>query len=105
MNKTVLVTSILLLSSGHVFADRSSAPCSVGCTESIVNLAVSGIPAGPAGTNGTDGTNGTNGQGVPTGGAPGQVLVKLSGTPFDTERDGTYLPMMKCGVSAKMQTD
>jgi trimeric autotransporter adhesin len=40
------------------------------------------------GTNGADGapgTNGTNGQGIPTGGAPGQILVKVDSTDYNTQ--------------------
>lgn len=39
---------------------------------------------GDTGTAGTNGTNGTNGQGVPTGGAAGQVLSKVNATDFNT---------------------
>ena len=34
--------------------------------------------------NGTNGTNGTNGQGVPVGGATGQVLAKVNSTDYNT---------------------
>lgn len=84
-----MVTSIILLSSGHAFADRSSAPCSVGCTNKIVNLAVSQIPAGPQGVPGAvgpQGTPGADGQGVPAGGVEGQVLLK-----GDSETEWEYL--------------
>ena len=35
--------------------------------------------------NGEDGADGADGEGVPTGGATGEVLAKVSGTDFDTE--------------------
>lgn len=44
------------------------------------------------GLQGTNGTNGTNGQGVPTGGATGTVLVKNSGTNYDTSWVSTISP-------------
>lgn len=46
---------------------------------------VSDGPQGPQGPAGQDGTNGQNGEGVPTGGAAGQVLKKSSGADYDTE--------------------
>lgn len=39
---------------------------------------------GAPGADGQDGTNGTNGQGVPTGGASGQILAKTSATDYAT---------------------
>jgi len=41
-------------------------------------------PTGAAGANGTNGTNGANGQGVPSGGAAGQVLSKVNATDYNT---------------------
>lgn len=40
---------------------------------------------GPTGPAGADGTDGADGEGVPTGGATGQVLAKASGANYDTE--------------------
>lgn len=47
---------------------------------------------GVQGTAGTNGTNGTNGQGVPTGGTSGQILLKNSGTNYDTSWTSTFAP-------------
>lgn len=46
----------------------------------IKNKSVIEVYIGPRGR---AGTNGTNGQGVPTGGTPGQILAKNSGTNYD----------------------
>lgn len=83
----------------------------------IVNDAGNGIglgstvavgPQGPAGPAGTNGTNGTNGQGVPAGGATAAILVKNSGTDYDTQwRDliasdiPNALPVAKTTVGAQ----
>lgn len=42
-------------------------------------------PVGPAGPAGANGANGTNGQGVPVGGAAGQLLAKIDGVDYNTE--------------------
>ena len=42
-------------------------------------------PAGPAGPAGSAGPVGANGQGVPVGGAAGQVLSKIDGTNYNTQ--------------------
>lgn len=43
-----------------------------------------GLKRGPAGADGTDGADGADGVGIPSGGATGYALVKLSGTDYDT---------------------
>jgi hypothetical protein len=67
---------------------------------------------GNTGAAGTNGTNGTNGVGVPTGGTTGQMLVKNSGTNYDTgwttpSSSGNamcaYTPSMgSCGTSPSL---
>ena len=42
-------------------------------------------PQGPAGPTGAQGIQGVPGEGVPTGGATGEVLVKVSATDYDTD--------------------
>ncbi|CAD7815143.1 hypothetical protein CHRY9390_02923 [Chryseobacterium aquaeductus] len=42
-------------------------------------------PAGPQGIQGLPGSDGANGQGVPTGGAAGQVLAKINGNDYATQ--------------------
>ena len=52
--------------------------------QTLVPLADITGPQGPQGARGATGATGPAGQGIPTGGTAGQILVKRSGTDYDT---------------------
>lgn len=83
---TTAGTSVTVSVSGSTQASFTTESTSVSVTSpasSSISVLSKG-PKGDTGAEGPQGTQGANGQGVPTGGTANQVLIKDSGTDYDT---------------------
>jgi hypothetical protein len=74
---------------GRLWMDTDASPPTLySCTQLdpvVFEPVTGGGSPGPAGPEGPEGPQGVPGEGVPPGGAAGEVLAKASGTDYDTE--------------------